>query len=66
MKPPAVVNGRDRLGALVCRVPGCRHRIRAMTGFQEIERLRQHYLRAHLARLTMQQALELRAQWEAK
>jgi hypothetical protein len=55
---------RDHIGGLNCQVPGCRVVIRAMTGLQEIQKLARHFQTAHLARLTMYEALELRAKWE--
>ena len=57
---------RNALGGLNCQVPGCKTTIRAMTGLQEISRLQRHYERAHVARISMHDALEIRAQWEAK
>lgn len=57
---------RDRFDALNCQVPGCRASIRAMTGFQEIEKLMAHMRRVHLSSLTMNEALELRAAWESR
>lgn len=55
---------RDRLGRLRCRVPGCRHAIAAFTGLQELQKLIAHYRRAHLAHISMSDALEIRAAWE--
>lgn len=49
---------------LRCNVPGCKGIIRALTGLQEIEKLRYHYYRFHHCRLTVQQALELRVHIE--
>lgn len=57
--------GRDASGGLKCRVPGCRTVIRAMTGLQQIQKLRDHVRRAHLAQWDVGDALEMRARWEA-
>lgn len=57
---------RDRLGGLRCQVRGCRAVIHALTGLQELDKLIRHYRRVHLARLTMAEALELRALWERR
>lgn len=55
---------RDDFGGLRCRVPGCRHVVHAMTGLQELDKMRRHLERKHLAGLSMTEALELRAKWE--
>lgn len=57
---------RDRFDRLLCQVPGCRAKITAMTGLQEIQELQRHMWRVHLANLTMNEALELRAAWEER
>jgi hypothetical protein len=49
---------------LRCEVPGCRTTIHAFTGLQELQKLIQHYWRAHHARLSMTDALELRSRME--
>lgn len=59
-------NARDNLDGLRCQVPGCKRVIRAMTGLQEITKMRQHMQRAHLAHLNTTEALELRAAWEER
>jgi hypothetical protein len=53
-------------GGLKCQVPGCKKIIHAMTGLQEITKMRAHMKRAHLASITPSEALELRAAWEAR
>jgi len=53
------------MSELKCRVPGCRHVIRAMTGFQEVERLQSHMRKAHGVAYSMADALELRAHYES-
>jgi len=55
---------RDRFDGLKCEVPGCRTTIRAFTGLQELQKLIKHYWRAHHARLSMNDALELRSRME--
>lgn len=55
---------RDRFDGLQCEVPGCRVIIRATTGLQELQKLMKHYERAHLVRLSMDEALKLRARME--
>lgn len=57
---------RDRFGGLCCQVQGCRSTIQAPTGMQELLRLMAHYHRAHLAAITMQEALEIRSSWETR
>jgi hypothetical protein len=57
---------RDPVGNLRCQVPGCHVVIRALTGLRELHKLQEHFARAHLARLTMDEALELRANWESR
>lgn len=47
-----------------CTVPKCRGRISGMTGLQELEKLRQHFKRAHKVTLTMGEALEVRIDLE--
>ena len=54
------------MDGLKCPVPGCKKIIRGMTGLQELQKLRSHYERAHLARITMEEALELRRRIESK
>ena len=49
---------------LRCRVPGCRTKIRAMTGLQELQKLGKHMERVHLVSYDTRQLLELRARWE--
>lgn len=55
---------RDDFDGLRCQVPGCRHVVRAFTGLQELDKMRKHLARAHLAKITPGEALELRAKWE--
>lgn len=57
---------RDRFGGLRCQVPGCRKVIHAMTGLQELDKMRNHMARAHLAHITPAEALEKRAEWEGR
>ena len=57
-------NGRDFADRLLCQVPGCRAKIRAPTGFQEIVKLMDHMKRTHLVIYSLEQTLELRAKWE--
>jgi len=57
---------RDRFDGLVCHVPGCKKVIRALTGLQELMKLRQHMRRAHGANWDMNQALENRVVIENK
>jgi hypothetical protein len=40
--------------------------IRALTGFQELEKLRMHLYRVHLAYKHMDEVLETRAEWERR
>lgn len=54
------------MSGLKCPVPGCKKVIYALTGLQELQKLQQHYKRAHLARLNIEDALELRARIEAE
>lgn len=49
---------------LKCRVPGCRVRIKGMTGYQEIEKLIKHMRRCHEVTWDLQQALAWRERWE--
>lgn len=51
---------------LKCSVPGCKKVIRAMTGLQELTKLRQHMKRVHLANWTAGEALENRAEIERR
>jgi len=51
---------------LRCTVPGCKKVIRAMTGLQELQKLRTHMRRAHLANWDMNEALENRVTMENK
>lgn len=57
---------RDSNDRLNCQIPGCRATIGAWSGFQEIDKLRKHMEKVHMARLTMTEALELRASWESR
>lgn len=53
------------MNELKCRVPGCKWKPKGlMTGLQELQAFRKHMARAHLLRLAMNQALELRAKYE--
>lgn len=61
-----MTTARDHLDGLRCRVVGCAHVIRAWTGLQEVEKLRAHFRQAHLAELSMVEALEVRAAWERR
>jgi hypothetical protein len=45
---------------LKCTVPGCRVTIHAWTGLQELEKLRKHMRKAHLANWDFNQTLENR------
>jgi len=49
---------------LKCTVPGCKKVIFAFTGFQELQKLRQHMSRAHTARWSMNEALHNRVVME--
>jgi len=49
---------------LRCPVPGCKTTIRGVTGFDEINKLRKHYAKAHWANITMEEALTLRIKIE--
>lgn len=51
---------------LPCGVPGCSHVVRAMTGFQEVEKLQRHMRKAHGVSYTMMDALTLRNHYEDK
>ena len=55
---------RDRFDGLCCQVPGCKVVIRALTGLQELQKLRAHLRRAHLADKGFMDTLETRAEWE--
>lgn len=50
---------------LKCTVPGCGRTINAWTGLQEIQKLQQHFARAHAMILWMKAALEVRLEMEA-
>jgi len=54
------------MSGLNCTVPGCKKVIHAMTGFQELEKLRAHMKRAHLADWDLNEALENRVIMESK
>lgn len=54
------------MSGLKCGVPGCNTVIRAMTGLQELQKLRQHMRRAHAVNYNMTDALELRLHYEDK
>jgi hypothetical protein len=43
-----------------CTMPKCRSRINGMTGLQEIQKLRQHFLKVHKVNLSTGEALEVR------
>jgi hypothetical protein len=58
------MEARDRFDGLRCQVPGCKKVIHAMTGLQELQKMRAHMRRCHLASITTGEALELRAAWE--
>jgi hypothetical protein len=58
--------GRDQFDGLRCGVPGCKKVIRAFTGLQELQKMRAHLRRAHVAKVTMGEALELREQYEKR
>lgn len=51
---------------LKCTVPGCKVKIWAMTGLQEIQKLQRHMAKAHAARWDMNTALENRIIMEKK
>lgn len=55
---------RDRFDGLRCQVPGCEVVIYALTGLQELQKLQAHMRRAHMARKTLPEVLETRAEWE--
>lgn len=57
---------RDRFDGLRCQVPGCKKVIYALTGLQELSKMRAHMKRCHLAHVTAGEALELRAAWEQR
>jgi hypothetical protein len=59
-----VANGRDDRGRLRCRFPLCKATIAALTGLQELDKLRTHIRRAHRQMLTLSDVLDLRARWE--
>ena len=50
---------------LKCQMPKCRAAIFAMTGLQELNKLIKHVGRCHGTLLNMNDALELRCQWES-
>jgi hypothetical protein len=50
--------------SLRCRILGCSYHIRAMTGLQELDRLRGHFRREHEWIVPMILALEIRALFE--
>ena len=47
-----------------CTMPKCRAQINGMTGFQEIQKVQQHFARAHKVRLSMNEAMEVRINLE--
>lgn len=51
---------RDEFDGLKCSIPGCKKIIRAMTGLQELEKLRKHVSRVHLMNWSMYETLENR------
>lgn len=54
------------MSGLKCTVPGCKKVIYAMTGLQELDKLRKHMRKAHLANWSMNEALENRVIMENK
>lgn len=54
--------------SLKCGVPECKHVVRALTGMQEVEKLRRHLIRAHdmNPNMPMDVALAWRARFEEK
>lgn len=54
------------MSGLKCTVPGCKKVIHAFTGLQELDKLRAHMRRAHLANWSMNEALENRITMENK
>jgi hypothetical protein len=50
---------------LKCTMPGCRSKIRAMTGLQELEKIQKHFKRVHKIELSMEAALKFRLAMEA-
>jgi len=52
--------------SLRCIVPGCKVTIRGVTGLDELHKLQKHYYKAHWARITMEEALNLRIKIEEK
>lgn len=59
-----VKEARDEFDRLICPVPGCGRKIQAWTGLQELEKLRAHMRRAHLANWSPSDTLENRARIE--
>lgn len=60
------MEARDRFDNLKCQVPGCKAVIRALTGLQELEKLRKHMAKAHYAKKNLIEALKTRADWESR
>lgn len=54
------------MSGLKCTVPGCKKVIYAMTGLQELDKLRKHMRKAHLANWSMNETLENRVIMENK
>ena len=48
------------MSGLKCTVPGCGVTIRALTGLQELQKLRQHMYKAHLVCWTMEETMHNR------
>ena len=51
---------RDEFGNLKCPYPGCKTVIQALTGLQELQKMRQHFNRKHRKKLTLEEALNVR------
>jgi len=49
---------------LKCLVPKCKGVINGMTGLQELDKLRSHYLKAHKSHISMEEAMVIRERIE--
>lgn len=52
---------RDRFDNLICPFPGCKSVIIALTGLQELDKLRKHFKRKHRKAMNLEDALNLRS-----
>ncbi len=57
---------RDRFDNLICPVPGCGKVIQALTGLQELQKLRTHMKRCHCANWSLEDTLKNRDAIENK